>query len=273
MHSVEPGRRTRPERSHPTPPAKGDETGDHGDRDDDLDVLAVVAHEVRSPLTAVHGYVQLLLRRLEAAGEGPLATYARQAAEESARAVDLVERLLDAARAQNGRFALDIEPIDLRSIVERAAGIAATLPGAPPLSVTADPGSFVVAADAYRLQQVLVNLLRNAVEHAPAGRIEVRLSRREASVAVSVIDDGPGTAGVDLDRIFEPFYRGDGASGNGLGLGLYIAREIVNLHGGELTICPGTTGGTVATMVLPTRTDRLVEDPGLLGAPDGRIGL
>ena len=218
--------------------------------------LAVVSHELRTPLNTLRLWVGVLRN-------GP------RDAQTIARAVDtidrnailqarLIEDLLDASRIISGRFRLAIERLDLAGIIEPAleAVRAAARNKAIGLTSALDPAAGPVLGDSTRLQQVVWNLLSNAVRFTPAGgRVTVGLRRLGPEAELTVTDTGRGMAPGLLPRVFDRFRQGESGtmrSHGGLGLGLSIARQIVELHGGTIRAdSPGEGRGATFTVCLP----------------------
>ena len=201
--------------------------------------LAMVSHELRSPLNAISGWATLLQSgnlSEEHAAHG-LSTILR-----SVRTQDqLIEDLLDISRIASGRFRVNMRPFDLISTVEAAVAMfrpAAELKGLR-LQTIFDCDGGAVAGDPERLLQVLSNLLSNAMKFtAKGGRVQVSLERRNSDVEISVSDTGEGIEPALLPHVFELFRQGESGTTRqykGLGLGLGIARSIVELHGGTIT--------------------------------------
>lgn len=216
--------------------------------------LSIAAHELRSPLTSLVGHTQLALRRLKKNG-GLEPEQVTQALEtmgaQAERLSRLVSRLLDTTRLESGKLTLEREPADLAALVAQVVAVAQTWSERHSMSVVAPP-SLEAVIDPLRLEQVLTNLLDNAVKYCPdGGPIEVTLIRvDEGTVELAVRDHGPGIPDGQRGQIFERFYQAPGA-GSGLGLGLYVSRQIVELHGGELHAdCP-PDGGTRFAVRLP----------------------
>ncbi len=218
--------------------------------------LATVSHELRTPLNAVVGWSRLLRSgKLNAEA----ASHALEVIERNAEAQrQIIEDLLDVSRIITGKLRLNIEPVDLLLIIH--AAIDAVRPAAEAKEIvigthTRAPDS-VVKADFERMQQVLWNLLANAVKFTPAGgKIDVYLERYDSLAEVRIEDSGPGVPADFLPRIFERFSQADGSSTRkhgGLGLGLAIVRHLVELHGGTvLAGNRGDRGGAVLTVRLP----------------------
>jgi signal transduction histidine kinase len=215
---------------------------------------AAASHELRTPLTVLQGSMEvaLLNRRTPDEYERIL----REAAAEAKRLGVLVADLLAMARAQRDAEALSLELVDMRDVVLAAAESLRPLADgkAQTLEVQLDK-SLLVQGDALKLRQVLSNLLDNAITYTPPGGT-VRLSaRRERhQVEVEVRDSGPGVAAEHLPRLFEPFYRVDGArSGDSThtGLGLALAAWIVRAHQGRLEVESRPGAGAIFTLSLP----------------------
>jgi PAS domain S-box-containing protein len=201
--------------------------------------LATLSHELRTPLNAIVGWGYVLK---EAGLEGPDAAKAIGAIGRNAKVLTrLIADLLDISRAMGGRLSLDLRPTDARAVIRAAAE--AVRPEADAKSVRIQLGldarSPLVQADPGRLEQVVWNLLSNAIKFSPeGGSVRVRLARVEGQqLEIAVEDDGPGIAPDFLPHLFERFRQADGSTTRrhgGLGLGLAIVRNLVELHGGTV---------------------------------------
>ena len=216
-------------------------------------LMAAAGHELKTPTAAIHNYLQLVDRHLSAGEPDKATTYAGRALTQTRRLAILIERLLDVSRIQTGQLELALDLIDLGDVVRSAVEVAEVLPKAPPIRVTASPTPVRVRADAGRLEQVFLNLLANATEHAPGSEtIDVTVRASSDRAEVTVRDHGPGVAPEDLRTMFEAYTRlGHPHRLAGLGLGLYVAREIVTAHGGEIEATSRVGKGTVMTVSLP----------------------
>jgi PAS domain S-box-containing protein len=200
--------------------------------------LAVLSHELRTPLSAIVGYARLLRAGLitgEKAGRGV------EAIDKNASLLSqIVEDLLDVSRITAGKVRLDVQPVELPVVVHNA--LATVRPAADAkgvkLHAVIDPHVGPVAGDRDRLQQVIWNLLSNAVKFTPrGGRVQVRLERVNSHIEIVVVDSGLGIKPEFLPRVFERFSQADAGTTRktgGLGLGLAIARHLVELHGGTI---------------------------------------
>jgi two-component system CheB/CheR fusion protein len=221
--------------------------------------LAMAAHELRTPLTALSGRLQLLIRRLAQSGAEERARQEAAHALEQARRLEThIHELLDATRVQVGQLTLDRAPLDLRSLAREVADVAQPLAMGQTIDVTLPDSPVMIEGDAHRLEQVLLNLLTNAITHAPGTeRIGVRVVTEEDAALIEVEDAGPGIAEEDLPRVFTRFFQSgpSRSARSGLGLGLYIAQEIVSAHGGTITARSTVGEGTTFTVRLPALTE------------------
>jgi two-component system CheB/CheR fusion protein len=218
-------------------------------------LMAAAGHELKTPMAALHGYLQLVQRSLAStgsAGSKDLALYTSRALAQTRRMGELVERLFDVSRIQTGKLELVVEPIDLVDVVRRAIDVSEGLNDAPPINLTA-PRSLKLKGDAGRLEQVFLNVLGNAVEHgAGTPTIDVSIARAGPLATVEVVDRGQGIATSELPLVFMPYVRlGRKQSDAGLGLGLFLAKEIATAHGGTIDIASRRRQGTTITIQLP----------------------
>jgi signal transduction histidine kinase/CheY-like chemotaxis protein len=202
--------------------------------------LATMSHELRTPMTAILGWAQLLRSHT-------------LSPDDFARALEIVERnaqsqkkliddLLDISRIITGKLRLDVQPVDLASVV--AAAVDALRPTAEAKAIRLqpllDPQAGPVSGDTDRLQQVVWNLLSNAIKFTPrGGRVQVRLERINSHVEIVVSDTGRGISADFLPHVFDRFRQADGTTTRrhgGLGLGLSIVRQLVELHGGTVGV-------------------------------------
>jgi two-component system CheB/CheR fusion protein len=215
-------------------------------------LMAAAGHELKTPVAALHGYVQLIERNLGPEISAQARTYADRALAQTRQIGELVERLFDVSRIQAGRLELVVGPVDLVATVGRAVDAAETMPNAPEIRVSRTRGSVTLQGDATRLEQVFVNILSNAVEHAATSpTIEVAVRQSGAVAVVEICDHGPGIAASMLPLLFQPYTRLGKNPSSGLGLGLYLAREIVNAHGGTIEAKSTAGEGTTVTIRLP----------------------
>jgi PAS domain S-box-containing protein len=228
--------------------------------------LAIASHELKTPLTGL----QLQIDRLLADADERSRSKVQVAAQSTKRLADLIESLIEVSRIATGRFDLNRAPGDLVEIVDenvRSFEAAATRAGCA-LTLTSD-GPLPGAWDRVRISQILVNLVSNAIKYAPGRAIEVTTARRDDSVEIAVRDHGPGISPANLRRIFDRFERAASIRHyGGLGLGLYVVREIALAHGGDVEATNPTGGGARIAVRLPLG----VADVAAPEARDGRRG-
>lgn len=222
--------------------------------------LSVAAHELKTPMTSLRGYAQLLGRELEH-GEVAHPERARRAAVtiqvQSDKLARLVAQLLDVSRLQSGKLAVERRPTDLSELLREIVEQARTQLKEHTI-VARLPGQLWTAIDPLRVEQVITNLIDNAIKYSPeGGRIDVSLRCDEAAATarISVRDRGVGVPPEHRAHIFDRFYQahkgGALTSMAGMGLGLYISRQIVELHGGSIDAEFPEDGGTRFVVTLP----------------------
>ena len=216
--------------------------------------LANLSHELRNPLTPILGWAKLLRsRKLNEAA----VTRALDVIERSAIAQNqLIEDILDISRITSGKLHLDTSPIDLVVVVQSAIDGIQLSADAKNIQMVAQLSSATVLGDVDRLQQVLWNLLSNSIKFTPSGgRVEIVLEAIDSQAQIRVSDTGKGIAADFLLYIFDRFHQGDSSTtkaNQGLGLGLSIVRQLVELHGGTVVAeSPGEGQGTTMTVRLP----------------------
>jgi PAS domain S-box-containing protein len=232
--------------------------------------LATLSHELRSPLNAMLGWTRLLNTRKfdEATTARAMETIERNARSQA----QLVEDLLDVSRIIQGKLRLNVRPIELKPIIQSALETAGPAAEAKEIRLQAvlDSTSNCVAGDSDRIQQVIWNLLSNAIKFTPkGGRVHVRLERVHSHMEIIVSDTGQGISPDFVPYVFDRFRQADSSitrSYSGLGLGLAIARHLVELHGGTVDAYSAGSGqGSTFTIKLPlipvqigeTREERL----------------
>jgi CheY-like chemotaxis protein/two-component sensor histidine kinase len=213
--------------------------------------IAVASHELRNPLASVKGYAQLLQRR-GAYNERLVETILTQ----TGQLERLIQDLLDASSLEAHRLDLQRETVDLLAIARSAAEQAQTQTTEHTIVLSAPSGPLTGWWDPQRLAQIFQNLLGNAIKYSPAGgAIRLEIDERDDELQVAVVDSGIGIAPDALPHLAERFYRADSARGTqGLGLGLYITRELIEAHGGRLTIDSNLGNGSRFSFTLPRAT-------------------
>lgn len=223
--------------------------------------LATLSHELRTPLTSLLGWSSVLR---ESSQDEKVLTQGLEAIDRNARVqAQLIDDLLDVSRIVSGKLNLDVRPLDVSSVAR--AAISVVRPAADAKGITleycAQPGLGAISADSARLQQIIWNLVSNAVKFTPqGGKIVVQIDQEGPNARVMVRDTGLGIDPKFLPRVFDRFRQADSSttrSYGGLGLGLAIVRHLVELHGG--TVCAESEGpgkGAIFSATFPLLADR-----------------
>ncbi|MBO0724176.1 MAG: response regulator [Blastocatellia bacterium] len=220
--------------------------------------IALVSHELRSPLNAILGWTRILR---QGRPDEELYQRATEIIERSARMQSqLIEDLMDTARIVRGKLKLEIHPVNLAPLIEKAMDVVRPAADAKGIALEAalDREADQITGDSDRLQQVVWNLLSNAVKFTnEGGRVEVRLGRVDPCIQISVSDTGCGISQEFMPYLFERYRQADASSGRrkgGLGLGLTLVRQLVEMHGGSVTAeSEGEGKGSTFIVKLPVR--------------------
>jgi len=222
------------------------------------DLISEVVHELRTPVTSIVGYAQML--KLPDIPDQSKQQFAEIIRREAARLGNMVNDFLEWARLESGRVRLAKERVDMRAVAEET--ILVMRPQADQRDITMSlqtPDEIpVIAGDSKRLKQVLLNLVSNAVKYnCDGGRVGVGIAVSAEMLRVSVSDTGPGIAAEDLPHIFQRFYRVAGTEEQvkGTGLGLCIAKQIIEMHGGEMDVESQLGVGTTFSFTLPIEAE------------------
>ena len=216
------------------------------------DFISSLSHELRTPLTAITGWSETLLSSedLDENDRRGLSIIMREAK----RLTGMVEELLDFTRIQDGRITLNVEPVDIRAEFEDAVymyGNRLAQEGIKLDYLDTDMDAVEITCDPKRLRQVFLNILDNAAKHGGDGkRIDTSLQTEADEVVVRIRDYGPGIPEDELPLVKHKFYKGS-SKARGSGIGLAVCDEIVQLHGGTLTLANAIGGGTEVTVRLP----------------------
>lgn len=237
--------------------------------------LSMASHELRTPLTAVSGFMQIARRRMSRmAGANDIPQPWRDEAQKSDETLEmanrqakklarLIDELLDVSRLQQGRVEMRLAEIDLADVVREVAERMRLLSKGHEIEAKIE-GAAPIVADRDRIEQVFENLVGNAIKYSPeSGRIDVSLRVNGTNANVSVRDQGIGVAPGEVEKIFGLFYRSPDPRADhvgGLGLGLYISREIVSRHHGKLWAERNADAGTTFHVTLPLAQVRSREE-------------
>jgi len=218
------------------------------------DFISMAAHELRAPLTAIKGFARTLSRAPESIPEDRRSSYLETINEQSDRLARLVDDLMQASRIDARRVDLELQPVDVaataRSVLEQYRQRWAS----HPIEVNGNGGFALAEADPHRLEEVLINLVGNAVKYSPPGTPIRILVERGPAVTVHVEDEGPGIAREDLGALFRKFSRLRAATDAeipGTGLGLFIVKGLVEALGGSIGVDSDLGRGTRFTFTLP----------------------
>ncbi|HXM77157.1 MAG TPA: ATP-binding protein, partial [Thermoanaerobaculia bacterium] len=220
--------------------------------------LTTLSHELRTPLSAILGWTRTLRT---GAADAVKVEHGLEVIERNVRAqTKLIDDLLDVSRIITGKLRLTVRPAALAPIIDAALDAMRPAAEAKDIQIAVErrlsPGEDMVVGDPDRLQQVVWNLVSNAIKFTPpGGRVTVELSRADADFQIRVSDTGRGISPEFLPRVFERFHQGDSSTTRahgGLGIGLAIARHLVELHGGTISAqSPGENAGSFFTVLLP----------------------
>lgn len=215
------------------------------------DFISIASHELKTPLTALKGSLQVL-ERMKDAPTTKLPALIERAGKSMDRVTSLVDELLNASRLNEGQLHLKKTRFNLSKIIDECC-LHITAAGIFHIT-TAGVKGLEVEADSERIQRVIINFVNNAVKYAAASKnIIVRVDQEYDRIKVSVTDQGPGIAKEKAEHLFKRYYRADenGGQYSGLGLGLYIAAEIVHKHGGEIGVDSELGAGSTFWFTLP----------------------
>jgi PAS domain S-box-containing protein len=204
--------------------------------------LAIVSHDLRTPLTSLKGFIEVLVNG-DYESEGKFREYLGILDSEADRMISLINDLLDLGRLESGKMELHTEPVSLEDLATYAISSMKGLAAQKRVSLALNPVDgldLVVEADRRRLLQVMVNLLSNAINFSPeGGAVEIVLRREGDFVFIEVLDEGPGVPTGERNRIFDKYHqtrRVSSERGKGSGLGLAIVKRIINLHGAMISM-------------------------------------
>jgi signal transduction histidine kinase len=218
--------------------------------------LANMSHELRTPLNAIIGFSQVLHDRLFGDVNPKQEEYLDDILSSANHLLALINDVLDLSKVEAGQIELEVAPFSLQDALERGVVMVrerATEEGVQ-IVLDANPGVDVVSGDERRIRQVIFNLLSNAVKFTPAGgEVDIRATRLNGEVTVSVSDTGPGIAAEDYERIFEEFQQTEAGveQREGTGLGLALSKRLIELHGGRIWVDSELGQGSTFVFTLP----------------------
>ena len=231
-----------------------DLTGERRLDEEKSDFIATISHELRTPMAAVYGAAETLLSRAGELPDEQARSLLEMIVAQSARLSQITEEVLLASRLDRGAVPLERERVELVELARRTIdAVRSQTDAAVGFEVAAGAEVVTASGDADRIQQVLVNLLDNAVKYG-GGDVTVRVESANGVARIEVADAGPGIPPGEQQRIFEKFYRGDPQlthAPSGTGLGLYISRELVERMGGHLDVRSQAGAGATFVVELP----------------------
>jgi signal transduction histidine kinase len=219
--------------------------------------LSIASHELKTPLTSLMGYIELLQRRT--AHAHTLTDRDRRAirvvGEQAMRLNKLIGALLDLSRIETGQLSIERALVDLNALAQRLAEEAQQTTERHTITFSGNGQPLIIHGDELRLEQVVQNLIQNAIKYSPnGGAVTVRVERQGANACVAVSDQGIGIPAAALPQLFRRFFRAPNADSqhiSGMGIGLYVVREIVQLHGGAIDVASQEGSGSTFTVHLP----------------------
>jgi len=221
----------------------------------DVDLVAVTSHEMRTPLAAIRGFTQTLQTRRDELTRAEVDEFLAVISQQTDRLVQMVDDLLAMSRLESGTMPINpssmlVVPF-LRDVISSLGEQRARIE----LRITTDLPP-AIEADSKRLRQILTNLLQNALKYSDADRpVTIAADGGGDAIVFDVIDRGPGIDPSEVDRIFEPFYRGAARKDeDGAGLGLAITRRLATAMGGRVDVASTTGAGSLFRVTLPRRT-------------------
>jgi two-component system CheB/CheR fusion protein len=217
--------------------------------------IALASHELKTPLTALLLFQELHLAELRNSNPNQPFHHADLVTEQAERLQNLVNELLDVSRLRHDKLQLRREPTDLIPLARRVVEAGQAVARGQTLHLVVAEPALVVDGDAGRLEDLLLNLLTNAIKYAAhTERIEVRIGRADGEAMIEVQDYGAGIPSTELANIFSRFYqvsRNESPADAGLGLGLFFAEQVAIAHGGRIDVQSEVGRGTTFTVLLP----------------------
>jgi signal transduction histidine kinase len=222
------------------------------------DFLANMSHELRTPLNAIIGFSQVLREEMVGDLNEKQQEYLDDILSSGHHLLSLINDVLDLSKVEAGQVELELAPFSLQQALERGVAMVRerAIQDGVHVTLATNPDVDVISGDERRIRQVIFNLLSNAVKFTPAGgAVDVRTTRANGEVSVSVADTGPGIGAGDLRRVFEEFQQTEAGieRGEGTGLGLALSKRLVELHGGRIWVDSELGEGSTFVFTLPAR--------------------
>jgi signal transduction histidine kinase len=221
------------------------------------ELIAIISHDLKNPMASIKGYADLLLRRSERNPDDPNRRGLQVISEQIVRMNGLLDKLLDLSRITAKRLRIDRRPADLAYIVSQVVADLRTTTERSELTLEGADTTCIGAFDVGRVRQAIENVIANAIAYSPAGSpVTVRLERTPHEAIVSVMDRGIGIPADECERIFEPFFRASNiASRSGMGMGLFVAQQILMRHEGRIWFQSAEGQGSTFYIALPVNAE------------------
>ena len=222
--------------------------------------LSIASHELKTPLTSLMGYIDLMQRRAARTGDQNERDQRamRVIGEQATWLNKLVSALLDLSRIETGQLSIERGLVDLNALARRLVDETQPTTDRHTLTFNGDNQPIMILGDELRLEQVIQNLIQNAIKYSPSGgTVAVLVTRQDSTAYLRVIDQGIGIPASALPQLFRRFYRAPNADSqhiSGMGVGLYVVREIIALHGGTVDVTSQERQGSTFTISLPLLT-------------------
>jgi PAS domain S-box-containing protein len=221
--------------------------------------IGLASHELKTPVTSISGYLQILERNLPDDNKRNK-LFVKKAIQQVDRLSALVADLLDVSKIQAGHLPLSFSSFDLLKVIEGVAEIGKHLYSSHTLEVNYPSDSLWIYADKQRIEQVLINLISNAVKYSPeANRVIINIVRSNDKIKIGIQDFGIGIPETEQKHIFSKFYRGGGLSSqiSGLGIGLYLSSEIIKQHNGKIWVDSKPDHGSTFFFEIPVSLEKI----------------
>jgi len=219
------------------------------------ELLNITTHELKSPLSVVKGYLQLLQKFIAKTGDSKHQVIAERAISASGKVERLMDEMTNDRLHQQSEMILNRDSLDLKELALEVISNSSLTNDGFDITLHTDSNDLIINADRYRIAQVLTNLVNNAIKYSPGeSKVEIKITGDQAGIKVFVIDNGIGISEKEHTKVFEKFYRVENTSKivQGSGIGLFLCSEIIAHHGGEIRIEANPKGkGTVAHFSLP----------------------
>ncbi|MDE2026346.1 MAG: PAS domain S-box protein, partial [Patescibacteria group bacterium] len=218
------------------------------------DFIALASHELKTPVTSLKMFTQVMESRFKKTGDLASARYMESMDNQINKLTEIVNGLLDVSRVSQGKLTYKNEPFSIKELVQETIESMQMITNTHRIEISGDTNKYIIG-DKDRIEQVLINLINNAIKYSPKARkVIVELKNQNGGVLVSVTDFGMGIPKRDESKVFDRFFQADTPlvkTYPGLGLGLYISKEIVNRHGGKLWVKSTEGKGSIFYVLLP----------------------